>query len=323
MTLLVCFLGYRAVHLYERWACIPAGIIFLVVLGVFVHSRKFDNLLPLKSGPFEVGSVFSYSAAVFGFSCGWAVFSADYGVYQPVSTPPRTVFLCCFSGLYTPIVFLELLGAAVATAIIHDPTFTKAYSDSGIGGLLYQVLVPYVGRFGDFCIVILALTIVAVNCPNLYSSSFALQVLAHATQRVPRFLWTVVGTVIYVAISVPGYDRFESWLENVILITGYWVSIYSAVGLVEHFVFRRGYDGYRVTDVDNPKALPPGYAAASAFLVGIVGVALGMSQQWFTGPISKLCGGEKGGDVAFELGFGFTAMTYVGLRAVEKGYFKR
>ncbi|KAK3996870.1 purine-cytosine permease [Cladorrhinum sp. PSN332] len=322
-TLVICFIGYKAIHLYERWACVPAAIIYLIVLGVFVRSAKFDNLLPLKSGPSEAASILSYSAGLFGFTCGWSVFSADYGVYQPASRPPKAVFIWSYVGLYIPIIFLELFGAAVATTIVHDDAYRTAYDQSGIGGLLSQVLVPELGGFGKFCIVILALSIVAGNCPNIYSSSFALQVLAQATQRVPRFLWTIFGTAICIAISIPGYDRFESWLENIVLMTGYWVSVYTGIALTEHFVFRRGYDGYRVGDVSDPKHLPPGYAALSAFLIGALGVALGMSQQWYTGPISKLCGDERGGDIAFELGLGFSSISYVALRSVEKSYFKR
>ena len=48
-----------------------------------------------------------------------------------------------------------------------------------------------------------------------------------------------------------------------------------------------------------------------------------MAQVWFTGPIGKLCGGDYGGDVGFELAFAFAAISYLALRTVEKSYFKR
>jgi hypothetical protein len=31
----------------------------------------------------------------------------------------------------------------------------------------------------------------------------------------------------------------------------YWLAIYSGIALVDHFVFRRGFDGYRPEDYDN------------------------------------------------------------------------
>ncbi|KAK4229140.1 purine-cytosine permease [Podospora fimiseda] len=319
-TLIVCFIGYKAIHLYERWAAVPAGIIYLIVLGVFAHSGKFDSLLPLKTGPTEKAGLLSYSAGLFGFTCGWSVFAADYGVYQPATKSPKSVFIWSFGGLYIPIVFLELFGAAVGTAIVNDEGYRVAYENYSIGGLLSQVLVPELGGFGKFCIVILAMSIVAGNCPNIYSSAFAIQVLGKATMRVPRFFWTIFGTAIYVAIAIPGYERFETWLENIVLITGYWVSLYTGIALVEHFLFRRGYDGYRIEDVNNPKALPPGFASLAGFGLGAFGVVMGMSQVWWTGPISKAAGG---GDMGFEMGLGFSMVSYAGFRAIEKSYMKR
>src|SRR5262249_48376251 len=87
-----------------------------------------------------------------------------------------------------------------------------------VGGLLAQVLFPPLGNFGKFCLVILALSIVGNNCPNIYSLTFSLQILTHYAQYIPRFLWTFIGTIIYVAVAIPGYAHFESVLENFMLI---------------------------------------------------------------------------------------------------------
>ena len=85
-----------------------------------------------------------------------------------------------------------MLGAAVATSLAAnngDNPYMDGYSTSGIGGLLAAVLVPNLGRFGQFCLVVLALSIIANNCPNIYSVSLSLQLLARVSARVPRFLW--------------------------------------------------------------------------------------------------------------------------------------
>jgi purine-cytosine permease-like protein len=185
------------------------------------------------------------------------------------------------------------------------------------------VLVPQLGNFGQFCIVVLALSIIANNCPNIYSVSLSLQVLARRTQRVPRIVWTFLGTCLYVAISIPGYSNFEAWLESFMLLIGYWLAIYEGISLSEHFIFRRGFAGYRPQDYETPSALPSGLAAVSAFAMGIAGAVLGMAQQWFIGPIGKLCGTEYGGDVGFELAFAFSAVSYVVFRSIEKSYLKR
>ena len=322
-TLLICLFGYKIVHAYERWSWIPCFIIFLVVLGEFAHSGQFNNGLPMASGPSEAGAVLSFAASVYGFATGWTSYAADYTVYQPVDTPKRKVFLYTFLGLWFPLLFTELLGAAIMTATIANPEYLTAYKESGVGGLLAAVLIPPLGRFGEFCIVILALSIIANNCPNIYSVSLTLQVLSSRTQAVPRFIWTFLGTAVYVAISIPGYNNFEAWLENFMLVIGYWLAIYEGISLTEHFVFKRGFRGYRPEEYMNPKAMPLGIAAVAAFFIGIMGAILGMAQVWFTGPIGKLCGGEFGGDVGFELGFAFSVISYLILRTAERAYFKR
>ena len=57
-----------------------------------------------------------------------------------------------------------------------------------------------------------------ISCPNIYSLTFSLQILTHYAQSIPRFLWTFVGTAIYVAIAIPGYSHFQSILENFMLV---------------------------------------------------------------------------------------------------------
>ncbi|RDL42527.1 Uncharacterized protein BP5553_02506 [Venustampulla echinocandica] len=324
-TLVITLFGYKIVHTYERYSWIPCFIIFLIVLGEFAHSGSFRNI-PMGVGKSEAGSALSFAASVYGFATGWTSYAADYTVYQPVGRSRRSIFLWTFAGLSIPLVFTQMLGAAVATAMSIDDgsnAYKDGYDSSGIGGLLGAVIIPPLGRFGEFCLVILALSIIANNCPNIYSVSLTVQMFAQSTQHIPRFLWTLIGTVVYVAIAIPGYGHFESVLENFMLVIGYWLSIYEGISLSEHIFFKRGFSGYRPQDYEDASKLPPGFAAILAFCIGAMGAVLGMAQVWFTGPIGKLCGGDFGGDVGFELGFSFAAVSYCILRPFEKRYFGR
>ena len=216
-TFLVTLFGYKVVHAYEFWSWIPSFIIFMIVLGEFAHSGNFENLT-MHTGSSEAGSVLSFAASVFGFGTGWVSYAADYTVYQPVTVSRVKTFAWTWAGLIFPLLFTEMLGLAVATATVNNPDFQKGYSDAGIGGLLAAVLFPPLGRFGSFCLVILALSIIANNCPNIYSLTFSLQIMASWTQAVPRFIWTFVGTLVYCAIAIPGYSHFESVLEDFMLL---------------------------------------------------------------------------------------------------------
>lgn len=324
-TFIVTLFGYKIVHTYERYSWIPCLIIFLIVLGEFAHSGNFINT-PMSIGKSETGACLSFAASIFGFATGWTSYAADYTVYQPVDRSRKSIFLWTFAGLIFPLLFTEMLGAAVATAMAGnggDNVFMRNYTNSGIGGLLSSVLVPPLGKFGQFCIVILALSIIANNCPNIYSVSLSLQVLSSATARVPRFVWTFIGTLTYCAIAIPGYGNFEAVLENFMLVIAYWLAIYEGIALSEHVFFKRGFEGYRPENYMDASRLPPGIAAMVAFLFGVMGAVLGMAQAWFTGPIGKLCGAEYGGDVGFELAFAFSAISYCGLRWLEIRRFGR
>ena len=99
--------------------------------------------------------------------------------------------------------------------------------------------------------------------------------------------------------------------------------MYEGISLTEHFLFKRGFSGYRADFYDHPKELPPGLAAIGAFLFGVLGFVMGLDQpEWFVGPIAKLIG-PYGGDCGFELGFAFAAVTYIPFRFLEKRYFGR
>lgn len=227
-TFIVTLFGYKVVHLYEFWSWIPSFIVFLIVIGEFAHSGAFKKI-PMGMGNAEAGSVLSFAASVFGFGTGWTSLAADYTVYQPRTVPRVKVFAWTFGGLVFPLLFTEILGLAVATAT--DPPskdgFVNPYYDgyngsAKVGGLLAAVLFPPLGRFGQFCLVVLALSIIANNCPNMYSVTFSLQVLGRWTQAVPRFIWTFVATLVYCAIAIPGYSHFESVLEDfMLLIVGF------------------------------------------------------------------------------------------------------
>jgi purine-cytosine permease-like protein len=77
---------------------------------------------------------------------------------------------------------------------------------------------------------------------------------------------------------------------------GYWVSIWMAITLEEHFIFHRK-TSFNWAAWNDQKKLPLGIAALIAFLVGWVGAILSMAQVWYIGPIAKLVG-EFGADVS-------------------------
>lgn len=222
-TFLVCLFGYKIVHAYEFWSWIPTFIVFMIILGEFAHSGAFVNI-PMGFGTSELGSVLSFGSVVYGFATGWTSYAADYTVYQKATQSRKKVFLATWLGLIIPLLFTEMLGVAIMSATSingGDNIYQKGYDASGSGGLLAAVLFPPLGTFGKFCLVMLALSIIANNCPNIYSVALTMQVLGRWTQAVPRYCWTFIGTCVYIAIAIPGYSHFETILEDFMNFIGY------------------------------------------------------------------------------------------------------
>lgn len=73
------------------------------------------------------------------------------------------VFILTFFGLFIPICFVEILGAALMTIVNED--YTNAFENGGTGGLLSQVLSPWKGG-GKFILFLLAFSV-------MYASRFS------------------------------------------------------------------------------------------------------------------------------------------------------
>jgi purine-cytosine permease-like protein len=195
----------------------------------------------------------------------------------------------------------------------------------GGGDLLAGVAAP-LGGFGTFLVALLALSTVANNIPNDYSLGLSMQVLGKAFMRVKRYIWTLIGAVVYVAIAltlVAIGGNFNETLSSFLLLVAYWLGPYAIILIIEHFVFRHG--RYDVDDWNTPSRLPRGWAAVVSMAIGLFGAYLGFAQVFtingvphpITGPIGGLINQPYGMDVGFELGLVLAGISYLILRRIE------
>ncbi|KAJ7745285.1 permease for cytosine/purines, uracil, thiamine, allantoin-domain-containing protein [Mycena metata] len=323
ITLALCMLGYKYVHIYEKWSWIPTAITFFILLGC--AAKEFVNV-PMGIGQAEASNVLSFMGVIFGFVAGWVSFASDYNVYQPAETPAWKTFAWTYAGLIFPLVLIQWLGAAVmcvagGVAPSND-AWTAAFAADELGGLLGAVLIPVVGNFGKFCMVLLVLSVVANNIINVYSMGLSISVIHVWLAKVPRLIWPIVITAIYIPIAIAGANSFSTSLEDFMNVLGYWLSIFVVVVLLEHFIFRKGdFACYQAAETWNRQdRTPVGIAALVAFLFGALGTAMGMAQVWYIGKIGALVGGAVnpyGGDIGFELAGAFAGIVYVPARYLE------
>ncbi|KAI0463207.1 hypothetical protein LJB42_003227 [Komagataella kurtzmanii] len=322
LTILVTFFGYDVIHTYEKWSWIPNMFVFIVIIARMSISGNF-TFGTMAGGPTVAGNVLSFGGAIFGYASGWATFAADYTVYMRTDTPPLKIFAWVYFGLFTPLCFTMMLGTACATGIFSDESWATLYDDNGVGGLVYAVLVENsLHGFGQFCCVLLALSTVANNIPNMYSIGLSAQAVTSKARRVPRIVWTLCGNSVTLAISIPAYYHFENFMSNFMNIIGYNLAIYDTVCLSEHFIWKRGFSSkydVMLEQWHDKTAAPPGYAGLIGFGCGAAGVVLGMNQVWYSGAIGTLIG-DFGGDVGFELAAGFSFLGFNTARYFELKY---
>lgn len=238
--------GYRYVHLYERWSPVPIAIIFVIIIG---QAGRYFSTGVGGMGAGEAADVLSFAAAISGFGLGWGSLAADYTVNQPAESSTLKTFVWAYLGLNIPLITLEILGAALMSTFEAKTTWGDAYASNGIGGLLGAPL-SAMGGFGDFLLVILALSIVGNNIPNLYSfalskslplelsvafdaGSFAsrlaltldsaFQAFGKFAQSIPRMFLVILGTAIYIVLAIVGANHFGTILDTLLVILAYWV----------------------------------------------------------------------------------------------------
>jgi NCS1 nucleoside transporter family len=317
LTIIVSFMGYRVVHLYEQYSWIPVIIIFFIYLGQIARFTESDFG---GSGSVEAGNVLSFGATVAGFALGWTSLAADYTVRMPENMSSYKIFFWTYLGLNTPLILVECLGAAAMTTFGQKSTWQDAYNSNSVGGLLGAGLAGPMGGFGSFLLVVMALSIVANNIPNMYSLALTFQNLHPYAQAIPRIIIVLIGSVVYIVLAIVGASHFEEWLDTLLVILSYWLAIFSTILIEEHLIFRKGkWSNYVPDDFNNWRKLPLGVASFLALGCGVAGAVLGMAQVWYVGVIGGMIGDpEFGGDIGFELAFAFTAVTYPPLRYLEK-----
>lgn len=328
-TILVSFFGYNVIQAYEKWSWIPNLAVLIAIICRLSMAKVFKAGIPNDDGTWSTwgsgetfsGDVLSFGGTVFGFAAGWTTYAADYTTYLPSNYPSWKIFTGILLGLVLPLTFTLILGAAAATGIKTNSTYEELYGEYSIGGLVYAILVQdSLGRFGEFLCVVLAMSTVCNNIPNMYSIGLCAQAFWSQFARVPRVIWTVFGNAATLAICIPAYYIFEDVVDNFMNLIGYYLAIYDAIALSEHFIYRKGFGGYIIDDYDDKTKINPGFAGTFAFCCGAAGVVIGMDQTWYAGVVGRKIG-LYGADIGFELAAAFAFIGYNITRPFEKKYF--
>ncbi|KAI9656144.1 MAG: hypothetical protein M1831_004715 [Alyxoria varia] len=335
MTWVVTTFGYKLLHHYERYTWLSQLIIFCILAGV--AGPKFNLDTPTQGDArTRIGSRLSFFSLCLAAAITYSGAAADFFVYYPESTPGWKVAASTLTGLYGSFAFALILGIGLGSGTMGDAatsTWTQAYETSQ-GALIVEGFNP-LGNFGKFCSVIAALGLVANLIPPTYASGVDFQILGRHAAKVPRAVWNTFGVIVYTVCALAGRSHLAEIFTNFLALMGYWVSIWIAITLMEHLIFRRWLEslyrlqhnsetdrGFEWKSWNDRNRLPIGIASLLAFLVGWAGAIVSMAQVWYIGPLAADVG-EHGADMGNYVGFAWAVLVYLPARYLELRHFGR
>ncbi|KAG2035998.1 hypothetical protein BDR03DRAFT_866956, partial [Suillus americanus] len=125
-----------------------------------------------------------------------------------------------------------------------------------------------------------------------------------------------------IPVAILGAKKFYATFVDILNIVGYWSSIFSAIILTEHMLFRRASfsdDQYPISTWASYALLPSGIPAVVAFVCACGALVPFMSQAWYVGPVAR----QGSGDVGVFVGFVVGAIIYALARSFEKILYRK
>jgi NCS1 nucleoside transporter family len=320
ISLVVTFCGYRVIHWYESVAWIPNVITFIVMLAVGYPQLRENQSAPTP--PATPANIISFSSIIASNIIGWCPMIPDYGVYHSPDASSARILIYTYLGFFVSNVTGQALGAAFAAAAPSVPAWNEGFDDSSsVGGLLHSVLLP-TGAFGEILTALVALSVSSACAPTIYTFSNSFMAISSWLAAVPRWVYIFISEGILIPVAIVGAKRFYATFVDILDIVGYWSSVFSAIILTEHMLFRRASfseDQYPITTWDSYAFLPSGIPAVVAFVCGCGALIPFMSQAWYVGPVAR----QGSGDVGVFVGFVVGAITYGLARSCEKRLSKK
>lgn len=341
VSLVISIGGIKYLLRVEALLSLPVNFAFLMLY--IVGAKQFSHLTLADLSAFESsvinGNAVSFFSLCYSITSTWGSIASDYYILFPEDTPDMQVFMLTFLGTLIPTTFVGVAGILIGNVAMTYQPWNDAYVEMGMGGLLNAAFEPW-GAGGKFLLSLIFLSLISNNILNTYSAAFGIQLIAVPFARIPRWLWAIALTAVYLVISIVGRYLFATILGNFLPMVGYWITMYFTILLEENSIFRTDRFAYLYTkefaDVETKVAvvggrmfknnvhynfaiwndydkLTGGYAATFAFCCGAAGAAVGMSQEYWIGPLGR----AAGGDIAMWLCLGFSGIAYPGLRYLE------
>ncbi len=294
---IVSVYGHNLIHFVERISALLLAVVFIIVTFYAIGHAHFNisDLQAIHSSNGLSGEFILSIGVSLSYMMGWMTFSSDYSRYLPEKTSAKRAFNAAFWGNVIPCVWLEVLGAILATI---KPVFSPTDIVTGI--------MPH------WMVIITMLAIIlgtlTANVLNIYSGSLSLLAIdARWIRAIAPKRWVaalLVGILGGILSYFGGQNNYYSNYSNFLYVLAYWVSPWVAVLLIDYFFFGKGKRSVQEF-YEGAKSFRFGFFA---FLIGFLVSIFFFNQQLFTGPIAHAFPGI--GDISYYVSFIVAAIVY-------------
>jgi NCS1 family nucleobase:cation symporter-1 len=295
VQIVVAVYGYNLIHAFERVMAVVLTLVFVgVAVAAFTHAHynlPFNAKAPVAFGGVSGGIVEAVALAL-SYLLGWTAFASDYTRYLPQNTRPGRVLGMAGWSNFLACVWLELIGAALATG------FPQQAANANPVAILTGITPHWLVDLGLLAVVIGTVT---ANVLNIYSGSLSALVV-----NIPLKRWTmaIVVGVIGAVIAWLGRTNYYLEYENFLFLLAYWIAPWAAIVLVDFFLYRRGrFD--TVLFYNARRAVRPGLWA---WVIGVLVSVPFFNQTIYTGFVAAKY--PQIGDVSYFVSFVVAGLVY-------------
>ena len=288
----IAILGYRLIHILERFSSAIAAIGFIFLSVWLLQSPGMATAW--KPGSFSFGTFLLAVAIAATWEITYAPYVADYSRYLPRDTSSRATFWWTYAGSAIAAVWMFAFGAIAAALAVkafdaNPVAFVIGLAPTGVQGLFYFIIL---------------LGVFAVNTLNLYGAFMSTTTTLSAIIRMKvgsrtRIAFVLGTAFIGTLIAVFGYGNFVENFTNFILFLAYFIIPWTAINLVDFYLVRK--EHYDIASIFDPNGVYGkwNWRALTAYAVGILIEIPFMSTSFYTGPMVAPLGGA---DISWILG---------------------
>jgi purine-cytosine permease-like protein len=282
-----------------RWLALPFVALFVIMAIITAHKVHLSAVHGSGWGAWFVALALVISAG----GLGWTENANDYSRYLPANSSRSSIVWAVALGGGIPSMLLEILGAAVATAVAGS---ASAYGIISINGLVSVFpgwfVVPY--------LIVAIIQLFAINSVDLYSSGVTLQSIG---LRLKRYHCVMIDSVVSGGLAAVYIfsSRFSQLLADFLLFIIVWVAPWCAIYLVDYLLRRGAYDSSALQNEKGGLYFRQGgvnWAGIISLAVGMIASALWLNA--YSPYVSVLSEHVGGSDFSVFMGLFFGGATY-------------